>query len=43
MQMESSRRDDMLAVGYVLLYFARGGDLPWMDVEGDHMEELRIK
>ena len=41
--MESSRRDDLLAVGYVLIYFARGGDLPWMEVEGDRMEELRIK
>lgn len=30
---ESSRRDDMEALGYVLVYFAKDGMLPWMSTD----------
>ena len=30
---EQGRRDDLEAIGFVILFFARRGHLPWMDVE----------
>ena len=36
---ESARRDDMEALGYVLIYFARGGMLPWMSAPGNRKKE----
>lgn len=29
----TSRRDDMISFMYMLLYFARGGNLPWMGLQ----------
>ena len=33
MQYEQSRKDDLEAIGFVLIYFAQKGYLPWMDSE----------
>ena len=35
---EASRRDDMIAVGYMLVYLAKG-ELPWMGVKADGIKE----
>ena len=31
--MEISRRDDLEAIGYIAIYLAKGGDLPWSGYE----------
>ena len=31
--MEQSRKDDMEAIGYILVYFAKDGFLPWIRFE----------
>ena len=31
--MEQSRKDDIEAIGMILIYFFKGGKLPWMDSE----------
>mgnify|MGYP003695121941 CR=1 FL=1 len=40
---EHSRRDDMEALGHVMIYFINGGDLPWLlkppeDMKVDHKD-----
>ena len=37
--MEQSRRDDMEALGYLILYFLKGGRLPWMGYREENMRE----
>eukprot|EP01053_Blabericola_migrator_P000663 Blabericola_migrator_1__662@NODE_1164_length_5232_cov_13_200774_g794_i0_p2_GENE_NODE_1164_length_5232_cov_13_200774_g794_i0NODE_1164_length_5232_cov_13_200774_g794_i0_p2_ORF_typecomplete_len381_score29_64Pkinase/PF00069_25/2_7e23Pkinase_fungal/PF17667_1/8_8e14Pkinase_Tyr/PF07714_17/1_7e12Kdo/PF06293_14/1_8e07Kdo/PF06293_14/70Kinaselike/PF14531_6/1_9e05WaaY/PF06176_11/0_00021APH/PF01636_23/0_19APH/PF01636_23/1_7e02RIO1/PF01163_22/0_026FTA2/PF13095_6/0_087YrbLPhoP_reg/PF10707_9/0_2DUF3824/PF12868_ len=36
---EQSRRDDLEAAGYVMLYFARGGILPWQGLKASKKQE----
>ena len=33
MAFEQSRKDDLIAIGYVLIYFANNGQLPWIHCE----------
>ena len=37
--MEQSRRDDMEAIGYLIIYFMKGGKLPWMGYREENMRE----
>ena len=42
MAYEQSRKDDLIAIAYVLIYFANGGSLPWMDCE-NKKDEVKMK
>lgn len=36
---EQGRRDDLISIGNILVYFCSGGDLPWIDLsEGKQIE-----
>ena len=39
---EQSRKDDMISLAHVLIYFLMGGKLPWMDTN-DKREQIKKK
>lgn len=43
MAYEQSRRDDLIAICYVLIYFANNGELPWSDYITNHKLAVRMK
>ena len=42
LKFEQSRRDDIEAIGYVLAYFLRGGNLPSMGLKGKRKEKTEL-